>query len=597
MSNMSTGKIAGGILGIAAIALIAAYMGGLLGGGPGGNGQAPGQSADVGIDISNTDCDGIAAARAAVDAELEQRKTKAGEQFATDMETASDNYFVKRRQLSAARDACTTTALLADPCKDLFERSSALAQAILNTIDDGFDQAKFDEREQVKKEYDECLKNPPEDATYDGKKSKCDADFQAGDEQAQLDRTAEEDAAKSTRDAAIITAETEHRQKMATLDAIEEACKEPPPSTAVSIGGISSGTTFETGNPACTGTFAGYDPETQAKISNLKSLREQAKAAGKLEGWGGSIQLGAKISELEAEMAQGPRKCTQDSDCGDVTPVCCSSTTIGKVMCSDGVCANEITQCEENEVCSGKPAQCVAPASGAQSDAISISRTINIAEPCNNTIQVLNLQKRDANSNRFEITGNIPNWLSFTPPGGSLPSDVNVVADCAKLKGKGPGNYTASGTIQVFDDDDNLINTIPFTIAITVEGSQVDINVNTNTGTTGTDSTAVSVAPRNVSFTYDHSNPVCPLSAGSINIAGPAGSEWTLHGELPIWLQLPNGTSGTVPATIPMQFPCLLDEYKNQTQTANIPFMVNTPDGERHELIILVTANITKFEE
>lgn len=378
MKNLSGLQIAGIAAGIGILAVAGFLAIGGLGGGQ-----------LSGIDVSRTECDGIAAARAAVDAELQERKEAADTTFESAMQAASDAYWETRRGLEDTKTACETDALLADPCKDLFEKSSRLAQEILDNIDEGFDQAKFDEREQAKSDYDECLENPPEEETYEGKKAACQAAFAAGDASALQTRATAEAAAKSARDAAMATANSEHTAKHGILNAIEEKCKEPPPSTGVSVGGLtpgSAGTEVQSGSPACTGIFKAYDPEIQRTINSLKSQKRQAEAAGRREGFGGSLALDAKIKELEADMAAGDAKCQTDSDCGDTETVCCSNTEVGRVFCDDGVCANERTTCDEGEVCAGKPAVCVAPATGAQSSEVSISSSIVIEEPCNNTI-------------------------------------------------------------------------------------------------------------------------------------------------------------------------------------------------------------------
>ena len=283
-------------------------------------GQQAGQVADsgTGIDVSNTDCEGIGAARTAVNDELTERTEAAGATLDTAMEAASDAYWDTRRSLEAERQQCGTEALLADPCKDLFERSSQLAQEILQGVEngDGFDEAKFDEREQVKKDYDECVENPPEEDTYEGRAAACNAAFEAGDSAALGVRSAAETAATDAFESALADAQADHASKHATLDAIEEDCNKPPPETQVSVGHI-GGTDIQGGSPACTGRFAGFDPEIQSEISRIQALFDQARAGGKTSGLGGSDHLGARLSDLKSRMASGPRKCQAASD----TPV------------------------------------------------------------------------------------------------------------------------------------------------------------------------------------------------------------------------------------------------------------------------------------
>tara|TARA_Y100000310_G_C20689331_1_gene821180 strand:+ start:2532 stop:3869 length:1338 start_codon:yes stop_codon:yes gene_type:complete len=307
-------------------------------------------------------CEDIAATRGLVNTELAERKSAAGDILATEMEEASDNYWEKRRALEDAKTKCETDALLADPCKDLFERSSALADQILQNLDNGFDKAKFQEREQVKAEYDECLKNPPKEDTYPGKLEQCIATFNAGNKQALSERAIEEQTAQDKHDATVEAAEAAHASKMAALDALEKECEDTKyerkygslPGTGIPV------TDYQGGSSACTGIFPGNDPDLQRRLSNLRSQYDKAKAAGNTTGFMGTAQLDQAIKELEAEMAAGDAKCTTDADCGGPVPVCCNINQIGRAFCSDGICANEVTACAAEEVCAGDPAQCLA---------------------------------------------------------------------------------------------------------------------------------------------------------------------------------------------------------------------------------------------
>ena len=188
MKNVTLGKIVAAAAVIGAIGL-SLYVAGVFNS---GNGPQPGPNPspviDSGIDVSNTPCDGIAAATEAVNQELTDRKEAAEIKYANDMEAASDAYWEEYRNLETAKWDCESDALLADPCKDLFERSSQLAKEILDNIDQGFDEAKAAERERVKDEYDDCLENPPEEKTYEGMKKKCGEEFDAGVAAAQATR-------------------------------------------------------------------------------------------------------------------------------------------------------------------------------------------------------------------------------------------------------------------------------------------------------------------------------------------------------------------------------------------------------------------------
>jgi hypothetical protein len=331
----------------------------------GGEQEVPGvEGVDIGpgIDISNTSWEDVESARDAVRNELDERKSKAGETHAAELEAASDSYWEKRRGLDADLQECETQAQLADPCKDLFEQASGLAQEILQGVENGqgFDETKFQQREDVKKKYDECLENPPRESTTAGMLEKCQGDFNLGNQIA-LDQRAEEEFAADIKQADTVeAAELQALEKDRILDAIDQECKDTElerrygnlPSTGIPV------TDYMGGSPACTGIFPGRDPDIQRQISNLRSQKNKADAAGKREGFLGSIHLQERITELENEMAAGDAKCTTDADCGGPDPVCCNITEIGRAFCSDGVCSNEKTACEAEEVCAGKPAMC-----------------------------------------------------------------------------------------------------------------------------------------------------------------------------------------------------------------------------------------------
>lgn len=357
IKNIMSTKLISIIIGV----IILGGLGTLLMQNAGQNGGGDATTDFSGGVSTNVACEEIAATRGLVNTELAERKSAAAQTLAEEMEQASDTYWEKRRVLEDEKTKCETDALLADPCKDLFERSSALADQILQNIDNGFDEAKFQEREEVKKQYDECLKNPPKEDTYPGKLEQCIQAFNAGNEAALGERTAAEETAQTKHDAAVTAAEEAHASKMAALDALEKECEETKyerkygslPGTGIPV------TDYQGGSSACTGIFPGSDPELQRQISSLRSQYNQAKAAGKFEGFGGTLQLDAKIKELEAEMAAGPAKCTTDTDCGGPVAVCCNINEIGRAYCSGGICTNEKTACSAEEVCADSPAQCL----------------------------------------------------------------------------------------------------------------------------------------------------------------------------------------------------------------------------------------------
>jgi len=79
MNNLSTGRIAAGVVGLAVVGVIAAAVGGLFNNG----------FTDGGIDVRNTACEELAAARQAVGAEFEARKLAAQTELDADKEKAS----------------------------------------------------------------------------------------------------------------------------------------------------------------------------------------------------------------------------------------------------------------------------------------------------------------------------------------------------------------------------------------------------------------------------------------------------------------------------------------------------------------------------
>jgi len=558
-----------------------------------------------GFDVSSVDCDGIAEARAAVDAELESKLSDAETSYADAMEAASDAYWETRRSLENTFNECMMDALLADPCKDAFERSSGLAKTAIADPTD----ANVEAYENAKQAWNDCRESPPEEDTYEGKKAKCEADLASGDATAKQTRQTAEGSAATARTQAINDANSSHKSKHAALDAFEEECNRPAPQVSVGAGGITTGgtgTVIQSGSPACTGSFSGYDPETQAEINSLQSLYNQATAGGKYEGLGGANSLSAKMTVLRAEMAAGPRKCTADADCGDTTKVCCSETEIGWVYCDGGECASEKQECEDDEICSGKPAQCVSPADGAQSIGIVITDVVVIGLQGTGKLRQLNLKPATASSDRFEITGNIPGWVDFSQVGGKLPSTSDVSIDRGAFTA--PGTYIAAGQITIYNADGNLINTIPLTINITaiagieepddalmIDGSGGDDIITGGDGddligSSGDDliidgsggddliggGPPPSISPPSVVFVYDHANPICPLPITPIYLDGPPGANWSLNSEPPIWLDFPGATSGTLPAQVPIEFPCILERYEDQTQFETIEFKIDT---------------------
>ncbi|MCK5211623.1 hypothetical protein KAJ89_02880 [Candidatus Parcubacteria bacterium] len=574
---------------------------------------------ESGIDVSNTPCDGIGAARTAVDNEYNASVEAANKDYKEAMEAASDTYWENYRDYETEKNACETNALMADPCVEHFERASALAKEILDNIDSGYDEAKSAERDQAKEDWEKCKKDPPEEDTYEGKMAKCAAEFASAVALAKDLRNQTEANALSALSDALDKADEAKASKHATLDAIAEICNIPPPKTEMTAGGIttgSTGTVVESGNPACSGNFTGHDPDIQQEIDRLQNLLAQAQTGGKTEGLGGTNQLSAKITQLRADMTTGPRKCTSDSDCGDTTKVCCSETQVGWVVCSGGGCGTETEDCDEDETCSGKPAECVSGAEGAESAGIEISRTFIKGATCNPSLQMINLRPKDENSARYEIVGNVPEWLNFDKVGGALPQDVLVSINCDITKTE--GTYTGEASITIYDKDDNLINTIPINVTIEVvpsiledddltetTGGDIDLIDPEEEATTNDPEEViieddepekqVSVGPGTINFTYDHANPTCPLPITPLNIDGPSGATYEINVNFPTWLYIPGSKSGQLPTTVEMQFPCRLDKYENQNQSFTIPVIVTTPDGEKKTYTADVNGTFKNF--
>lgn len=579
---MKTGKIAAIIVAVIAVGAIIMAVNNNAG------------FSDGGINVAGTACEELAAARAAVDQELAERQTKAGENLATANEAASDAFWDQNRSLEQTHADCISEALIADPCKESFERASRLAQEILAEVDagNGFDEAKFQEREQAKKDYDKCLEDPDNQVDgYNTLRAQCDATLATGQQANQDTRQAAETAAQAAYDAAVAEAENAQQQKYGILNAIEEKCNEPAEEVNIGVGGLGAGgtdgTVISTGR-ACSGVFTGNDSDLEKRLRDLEHQLQKARAAGMREGLYGSDHLQEAVDNVRQELKESERTCESDADCGDTTPVCCSSTSVGRVFCDAGVCANEITECEDPEVCSGEPAQCVNPSTGSgQNDGVYISRIIPEVGSCSNNLQVLNLQQASLESQRYEITGNIPSWVNIDNPNGNLPATVNVGYSCGTVQGFGPGTYEASGNIQVYDANSNLINTIPFDISVTVEPVVDEIASNISIGTVG--------GGGGIEFVYDHTNPVCPLAAGALALDGPEGATWTITSAMPVWLQSAIGNSGLIPATVNLQFPCQLDSYKNQSLSTNVEVTIVTAGGETKSATIPVNAEITGF--
>ena len=464
MNNLPVGKIAAGVAGLAAVGLIAAVMSGVFN---------P-QFSDGGLDVRKTRCEDLASARQAIANELEERKLAAQEAQSQERETISDAYWAENQTLEANYHECISRALTADPCKEPFEEVGRLYEEIMADFDagKGFNEAKFNEREAAKKKYNDCVEQTHKPDFYKDKEAACDAELAAGREANQADRLAKEAAAKTRYEEALAQAQSAFEQKSAILDAIEKKCNEPGGKSNVNIGSITTGgtgTAIQPNSSACTGVFAGNNPDLQRQISDLENQLQKAKAAGLGGGLFGTEHIQESLDNLKQQLKDSERTCTTDADCNP-EPVCCSGTQVGRLFCDDGVCAAEQTDCVDPEICTGKPAQCVAPSTGVQQqDGVYITRTIPEVGACSQNLQVLSLQQSTPDSVRYSLGGNIPGWLHIDKPSGTLPGQMQVTYSCNTVQGFGPGVYTAGGSITVYNANNELINTIPFTVSITVE--------------------------------------------------------------------------------------------------------------------------------
>lgn len=473
MNNLPFGKVAAGGVGIIALGLIVAYTSGVFNMG----------FTDGGVDVRNTKCEELGSARQAVTAELAQRTQAAQGALTEEKDTISDEYWAQNRQLEDQYHQCISAALTADPCKEPFEEIGRLYEEIMADFEagKGFNEAKFNEREQAKEKYNKCVEDARKPEFYEGKKTECDIALAAGRDANQKKRVEAEAGAQARHDAAVATANDAYKQKMAILDAIEEKCKEPGGNTNLNVGAITTGgtgTEIQPNSSACTGVFVGNDSKIQKQISDLESQLQKARAGGQSDGLFGTEHIQEALDQLRQELRDSERTCKVDADCGNPEPVCCTNMQVGRAYCDNGTCANETTDCTSPEICAGKPAQCIAPDIGVrQQEGVYISRTIPETGPCSQNLQIVNLTQSTPDSIRYTIVGNIPDWLNVDKPGGPLPGQVNVTYSCGTVQGFGPGVYNVNASITVYNASNELINTIPFNVSITVTGTEKMVDV------------------------------------------------------------------------------------------------------------------------
>src|SRR3989344_3903981 len=228
MKSLSIGKVLAGVAGLAVIGLVAAGLSGVFNG----------QFTDGGLDVRNTACEEIAATRGAVLTERDSRKAAAQETFDAQKDQISDEYWAKNQQLEREYHECISRALTADPCKEAFEEIGRLYEEIMADFaaDKGFNEAKFNEREEAKKEYNDCVAETHKPEFYKDKEAQCEANLQAGKEANLKVREAADAAAQARYAEAIVEAESSHGEKQAVIDAIEKKCKEPGKTTNIIVG-------------------------------------------------------------------------------------------------------------------------------------------------------------------------------------------------------------------------------------------------------------------------------------------------------------------------------------------------------------------------
>ncbi len=451
-------------VGVLAVVGVALFAGGAFNGG----------SRDAGIDVRNTACQDIASARLAVATELGERKRTAGDQLQKKNNEISDAYWAKNQELEKAYYECSSKALTSDPCKEASDKITALYQEIMADFESGkgFNEAKFNEREEAKKEYNQCVEETHKPEFYKEKEAQCVAALDAGRKANLEERHKSEAEAKKQHDEDVANAERAHDEKQRILNEIEKKCTEPGGTSHVLIGPLTtegSGAAVQPMSAACTGVFPGNDPKLQRELSRLETRLAQAKAGGQTGGLFGSDHLQEAVDRLREEIRNSPRTCKVDADCGNTVPTCCSGSEVGQAYCNAGVCAAKKTTCVSPEICAGKPATCVAPTTGGtQQDGIYVTRTIPETGSCSENLQVLTLEQATPESVRYSIGGNIPNWLRIDKPGGPLPGKVNLTYACNTVQKFGPGTYTANGSMTVYNSNNELINTIPFNVSITV---------------------------------------------------------------------------------------------------------------------------------
>ncbi len=222
---------------------------------------------------------------------------------------------------------------------------------------------------------------------------------------------------------------------------------------------------------------------------------------------------------------------------------------------------------------------------------IKLEEWIRVAE-CEEKVEELDLKAGSDESDSFKVSGDFPDWIDFSPNSGTFPQKVDVNVDCDKVQNLEAGEHSVTGEIEILNKEKKKVRGIPVNMIfgiMLVEGEEEEPAV--STGDTGG---AVVMGPPFIEFVYDHANPSCPLGIEPLQISGPVGGEWVVVTPPPTWLRLEQ-TSGAIPGSIDMNFPCRLDRYENQEQTQTFTVDVVTSDGTKDQFTYTVKGKFTNF--
>lgn len=187
-------------------------------------------------------------------------------------------------------------------------------------------------------------------------------------------------------------------------------------------------------------------------------------------------------------------------------------------------------------------------------------------------IERINLDVPDGHS--WEVDeSTVPPGLQINPPSGTFETElVQMSLQCTDpiVVNTAGGQQQWSVQVNLHDNQGDFVSGDSF----------FDVFYEVNVGGAGNDT--VLVSPSSLSFTYDHTNPQCPLRIGELDINVPPGATWSINpnsGSQAIWVAFPNGNSGQGPGSAPVEFPCLLDSYENQSLNTTLRVDVTSGDG------------------